>query len=266
MTEIEKSTSPFDAIRRVRTDGSEYWSARDMQPLMGYSQWVKLEVPLNRAMSAARNQGLDVEANFSRSGKVSGRRGPARKDYELSRSAAYLLAMNGDPNKPEIAAAQMYFAVKTRQAEIAQSEPLTEIEIARQYLAAVEEKVRLAGIVAAQAPKVIEHDAFMDSGASAEYPTRAVAKSIGMGPSKILSAMRLLDVAYNQTASHDSGWHLMQKYIDAGWGRERLTRWENGRGQSWAIYLTAKGVSNLFNLLHDEGYDVYWPEDLLGRA
>lgn len=144
-------------------------------------------------------------------------------------------------------------------------EPLSEIEIARQYLAAVEEKVRLAAIVAAQAPKVAEHDAFMEAGSEADYPIRAVAKSIGMGPNKILPAMRMLDLAYNQTRSHDSGWHLMQKCIDDGWGQERLTRWENGRGQSWVIYLTARGVSKLFRALHEAGHDVYWPKDILGE-
>jgi DNA-damage-inducible protein D len=87
---------------------------------MGYSRWQTMSVPLNRAMAAARNQGLDVEREFSQVSQVtrSGNLGDqGREDYELSRMAAYLLAMNGDPNKPEIAAAQTYFAVRTREAE-----------------------------------------------------------------------------------------------------------------------------------------------------
>ena len=42
------------------------------------------------------------------------------KNYYLSRLACYLIAMNGDPRKQEIAAAQVYFAVTTRAHEIHQ--------------------------------------------------------------------------------------------------------------------------------------------------
>ncbi|MFE2041641.1 hypothetical protein ACFXAZ_12050 [Streptomyces sp. NPDC059477] len=148
-------TSPFDAIRRVRPDGSEYWGAREMQPLMGYSQWSKLKTPLARAMTTANNQGLDVAENFARSGKVSGSRGPSQEDYELSRTAAYLLAMNGDPNKAEVAAAQMYFAGKTREAELAVQEsarPATGAELVLQMAQElVAQEHRLASIEQAQA-------------------------------------------------------------------------------------------------------------------
>lgn len=111
------SVSPFDALRRTRPDGTEFWSARDLMTLMGYSTWQHFEVPLHRAMKSAENQGHDVTSIFTGSRKVSGTRGPAQADVDLTRFAAYLVSMNGDPNKPEVAAAQAYFAVQTRIAE-----------------------------------------------------------------------------------------------------------------------------------------------------
>lgn len=112
------SGSPFDAVRQVRADGTEFWSARDLMPLMGYARWENFETPVRRAMKTAENQDMDVDSLFLRSQeKTAGR---PREDFELARYAAYLVAMNGDPNIPEVAAAQHYFAVRTREAETAQ--------------------------------------------------------------------------------------------------------------------------------------------------
>lgn len=117
-SKTSESSSPFDSIRLVREDGSEYWSARDLMVLLGYSKWERMNDAIDRAKAACTNSGMDPEKNFPGAGKVSGRRGPEQQDYHLTRYASYLVAMNGDPRKPEIAAAQTYFAVKTREAEI----------------------------------------------------------------------------------------------------------------------------------------------------
>ena len=110
--------SPFDSIKRVGTDGAEYWSARDLMPLMGYGAWHNFMIPVKRARKSSENVGMTC--NFNDVVKVverEGRGGVERKDVHLDRMAAYLVAMNGDPNKPEVAAAQTYFAVQTRVAE-----------------------------------------------------------------------------------------------------------------------------------------------------
>ena len=111
--------SPFDSIKRVGEDGTEYWSARDLMPLMGYAHrgaWQRFdESVISRAKRAASNQGMQVDNLFIGSYEKTG--GRPREDFKLTRYAAYLVAMNGDPNKPEVAAAQHYFAVQTRVAE-----------------------------------------------------------------------------------------------------------------------------------------------------
>ena len=114
------TASPFDQIRQVREDRTEFWSARDLMVAVAYDKWERFYGAIERAMAAAANQGCSVEHHFPASGKVieGGRWGSQTvSDVELSRFAAYLTVMNGDPRKPEIAAAQAYFAVKTREAE-----------------------------------------------------------------------------------------------------------------------------------------------------
>ena len=116
--------SPFDAIRQVRADGTEFWSARDLMPLLGYGdRWQNFAEVIERAKAAAINAGTDVTSQITDASNLVQRPqgGSAmRADFSLSRYACYLVAMNGDPRKPEIAAAQTYFAIKTREAETAQ--------------------------------------------------------------------------------------------------------------------------------------------------
>ncbi|MFH8410679.1 phage antirepressor KilAC domain-containing protein [Streptomyces sp. NPDC018019] len=118
--------SPFEHLKQIRSDGSEYWPARDLQPTMAYDRWERFEGVIERAIAAAENSGADPAAHFRSSAKITkNARGQQRSitDWELSRYGAYLVAMNGDPRKPEIAAAQTYFAVKTREAELRPATP-----------------------------------------------------------------------------------------------------------------------------------------------
>lgn len=125
-----EAQSPFDAIKQTRDDGSEFWSARDLMNVLGYSAWQKFENPLNRAMATARNQGHSIEGLFTRSVKKTA--GRPQEDFELVRYSAYLTVMNGDPNMPMVAEGQHYFAVKTREAEVAQ--PVQELTFAEKTL------------------------------------------------------------------------------------------------------------------------------------
>lgn len=94
-------------------------------PLMGYfgtSAWTNFHVGLKRARQSAQNAGMTC-LFFEVEEKGTG--GRSRINYHLDRMAAYLVAMNGDPNKPEVAAAQAYFAMQTRRAELGTGAPPT---------------------------------------------------------------------------------------------------------------------------------------------
>ena len=148
----QSSTSPFDSIRQVAEDGTERWSVRQLMPLLGYEQWRRFADSIDRAKMAAANQGMNVEETFCRL-RQEVEMGRPREDYKLSRYAAYLIAMNGDPRKPEVAAAQSYFAVRTREAEVASV--LSDEQIVAQALQITSQRVAvLEQQVNEQTPKV----------------------------------------------------------------------------------------------------------------
>ena len=111
----------FEELRRTNQHGAEYWSARDLQPLLGYGQWRRFEDAVKRAMTSCEASGNSAEHHFAGAGKpITGGKGAVQvvDDYQLSRFACYLIAQNGDPRKPEIAQAQKYFAVQSRRQEL----------------------------------------------------------------------------------------------------------------------------------------------------
>jgi DNA-damage-inducible protein D len=112
--------SVFDQLKHIDEHG-ECWYARELMPVMGYTNWRQFAEVIERAKLAAANTGDDVTRLFEVILKKSSGGRPA-EDYRLTRHAAYLVAMNGDPRKPEVAAAQAYFAVRTHEAELAQQE------------------------------------------------------------------------------------------------------------------------------------------------
>lgn len=121
--EQQPHTPDFDSIRSISPYGAEYWSARNLAPLLGYTRWENFEVAIKRAKTACVQVGQTEEDHFRGTTKMVGTGSGAQreiKDYLLSRFACYLIAQNGDPRKPEIASAQAYFATATRQHEIQQ--------------------------------------------------------------------------------------------------------------------------------------------------
>lgn len=102
----------FESIKRNNILGHEYWVARELMPLLGYgNKWQNFEKVIAKAIIAAQEGNLPLEENFTGISKnTPGQAGRPSQDYFLSKRACFLIAQNGDPRKPEIAAAQNYFA------------------------------------------------------------------------------------------------------------------------------------------------------------
>ena len=138
----------FEDLKKINEYGAEYWSARELQPLLGYSQWRRFEDALKRALTSCKQSGNNPDHHFAGAGKpIPGGKGAVQvvDDYHLSRFACYLIAQNGDPRKPEIAAAQKYFAIQARRQEMsdALAADLERLEIRKQ---ASEEFKALSGV------------------------------------------------------------------------------------------------------------------------
>ncbi|MFA7239185.1 MAG: DNA damage-inducible protein D [Sulfuricellaceae bacterium] len=111
----------FEDLKKTNDYEAEYWSARDLQSLLGYGQWRRFEDAVKRAITSCEQSGNKPDYHFADAGKpITGGKGAVQvvNDYQLSRFACYLIAQNGDPRKPEIAAAQKYFAVQARRQEL----------------------------------------------------------------------------------------------------------------------------------------------------
>ncbi|MBO7126774.1 DNA damage-inducible protein D [bacterium] len=121
MNLVKYDENLFENIKHINEFGQEFWYARELQPLLEYAQWRRFAEAIERAKTACKNSGHDVNEHFADVGKSSEMpNGGTRiiEDFMLSRYACYLIVMNGDPRKEVIALGQTYFAVKTRQQEL----------------------------------------------------------------------------------------------------------------------------------------------------
>ena len=125
MNDIDKNNKSFEDIKHIDENGVEFWYARELMPILQYSNWQNFEKIIDKAKISCENSGISVFEHFIDVNKLSKRANNAEveiKDYELTRYACYLIAQNGDSRKKVIALAQTYFAVQTRKQELTEKE------------------------------------------------------------------------------------------------------------------------------------------------
>jgi DNA-damage-inducible protein D len=114
--------SPFETIRHTDEQGADYWIARELMPMLGYSNWQDFAITIDRAIEDCQRSGRNVEGNFRDLPKKSGRGRPG-KDYHLTRYACRLVVMASRTQDAIAAHARTYFsdqveAVETMDAQL----------------------------------------------------------------------------------------------------------------------------------------------------
>jgi DNA-damage-inducible protein D len=125
-----ESPSPFERIKQIDSDDNEFWSARDLMPILEYASWQKFRNVLLKAQIACENSGYNPGDHFIQAVKMVNLGSDAKREVEdmhLSRYACYLIVQNADPSKEVIALGQTYFAIQTRRQELADEILLTEL-------------------------------------------------------------------------------------------------------------------------------------------
>lgn len=240
-------TSPFDTIRRVGDAGREFWSARDLMPLLGYSKWENFATSIERAATSAANSG--AEQSISRRQEVVAQGGAARVDYELSRFGAYLVAMNGDPRKPEVAAAQAYFAIRTREAEtrpVIDGSSITRMELIQIAMNAETERLALETENKVLAPKAEAFDSFLDT--TGKFNMGAVAKMIGTSQNKLFRDLRNAGVLIGKGGMRNTPYQRYMHHFEVK--AHEYARSNGEMGCSYTTYVQPSGVDFIRRMLN----------------
>lgn len=125
MKNAKRENQTFEDIRHIDENGVEFWYARELMPILEYSNWQNFEKIVKKAKISCENSDISVLDHFTNVNKmvlIGSGAYREQTDYKLSRYACYLIAQNGDSRKKVIALAQTYFAVQTRKQEITEKE------------------------------------------------------------------------------------------------------------------------------------------------
>lgn len=114
----------FESIKHFDEQGNEYWSARELQKILGYKEWRLFFAVIEKSQIACSQSNNEINSHFGVKPKIvtAGVTSKSIFDYKLSRYACYLIVQNANPKFENVALGQTYFAIQTRKMEITELE------------------------------------------------------------------------------------------------------------------------------------------------
>ena len=201
-----KEYKRFEDIKHTKSDGREFWCARELAPVLDYTKWENFSKVIKRAMIACENSGHSILDDFPEVRKIvsAGATSKPINDYELSRYACYLIVQNGDPRKPVIALGQTYFAIQTYRQELADrfnllSEERRRLVVrgdVRQWNQLLAETAREAGVITQEEFAIFQNAGYMGLYGGLDVDDIARHKNLQIGQ-KILDYMGSTELIAN---------------------------------------------------------------------
>jgi len=71
----------LEELRQVNQHAAEYWSARDLQKLLGYTQWRSFEKAIQKAVTSCEQSGNEPTHHFARANRSLEERGPFSRSW-----------------------------------------------------------------------------------------------------------------------------------------------------------------------------------------
>ena len=188
------STSDLTFEDFKNENGITFWWASELMLMLGYSEIKSFRKVIDRATKAFISLGINHYDNIIPCGKNVN--DELLSDFKLSRFACYIVSMNADPKKEEVARVQAYFAEQTRKFEVyVQGSDDMERILFREEIK--EGNKSLA--TAATAAKVEDFAKFNNAGYLGMYNMQnwQLANKRGIDKSKILETMGRTELAAN---------------------------------------------------------------------
>ncbi len=238
----------FDAIVKSvmdeNNDPIEVWYARELQNVLGYARWENFVVAINRAMESCKTQKINLDDHFREVTKmIPLAKGAQRavQDFMLTRYACYLIAQNGDTKKEEIAFAQSYFAIQTRNAEL--------IEERLQLLSRLETRERLRSSEKQLSQNIYQRGVddkgfgrIRSKGDTALFGgvnTEQMKKRLGVKSGALADHLPTLTIAAKNLATEMTNYNVEQKDLQ---GEMSITREHIQNNQSVRGMLLQRGI------------------------